>query len=165
MLAHLWRNLAQVDYAGPIVDSCVCDIHLPGETWGTYWDHGRRWVWRGRLSLSLFSSSPKWLLLSCLVSLNITLDARTPRRSILPPVCAYRPAQLTLITQRQYCSKRALCGRPAAPRAPHCFFFFFFSLFNVAVDRVDRLVALFFFYFYYSPVFTTTKKASSSFQL
>ena len=33
MLAHLWRNLAQVDYAGPIVDSCVCDIHLPGETW------------------------------------------------------------------------------------------------------------------------------------
>ena len=111
-----WTNCRQL---------CVCDIHLPGETWGTYWDHGRRWVWRGRLSLSLFSSSPKWLLLSCLVSLNITLDARTPRRSILPPVCAYRPAQLTLITQRQYCSKRALCGRPAAPRAPHCFFFSF----------------------------------------
>ena len=59
---------------------------------------------------------------------------------------------------------RALRSPSCATRAP-LFFFFFFSLFNVAVDRVDRLVALFFFYFYYSPVFTTTKKASSSFQL
>ena len=131
MLAHLWRNLAQVDYAGPIVDSCVCDIHLPGETWleghiGIMAVDGCGEV--DSLSLSIFVVSKMAAVVVPRVPKYYIGCTNAPPIYSTPCVCVSAGAAHLDYATSVLFQTRALRSPSCATRAPLFFFFLFLSI-------------------------------------